>query len=397
MGKIWRLCWMVISACCECSSAVRIALDIDARTSPFLKSTSPSSTTPQVLTAPFTWSHMFLGKLVHQSRVVEVGPRGALFVLYDAEGQTPPPHTSKVAQTTCAPSENALCSTPEGDVLPSALLRSGTAAPTTYNVTASARLTRDPVLRALGRITDACKLEGNGGSRMYHREEAESSEGASTNYTVTACDVLQGTHVLVYEPRTRRLTLRAQTFGPVAYVIVLVSAGIHIGVLAMGPASVSGNWWAFACNGLASIVACAVLYVNGEVHFHSWEDDVLFWANGLCALVSLVRRKDEAYLFALSMMAATLYRTHETPYAPILGYVFGYRTWVQVLQQAQKPASSLWAVWELMLLLTYVSVFCEIAIKPLFIQGGLWRLQLVFHMFITYSLAKYKELSLSSL
>jgi hypothetical protein len=68
-----------------------------------------------------------------------------------------------------------------------------------------------------------------------------------------------------------------------------------------------------------------------------------------------------------------------------------------VLQQAQKPASSLWAVWELMLLLTYVSVFCEIAIKPLFIQGGLWRLQLVFHMFITYSLAKYKELSLSSL
>jgi hypothetical protein len=67
------------------NKAIRIPLDIDLRTSPFLQSTSSTvqSSVPKIVKAPFTWSHNYLGKLLHQANIVEIGPRGALFILYD--------------------------------------------------------------------------------------------------------------------------------------------------------------------------------------------------------------------------------------------------------------------------------------------------------------------------
>lgn len=212
------------------------------------------------------------------------------------------------------------------------------------------------------------------------------------NYTVTACDVLQGTHVLVYEPRARRLSLRTQTFGPAAYLITLLSATMHIAALAQSEAEKLD--WVFPCNCMLSIVACAVLSLKGDVRFYTIEDTVLFWAAAAGGCITLLMHsspKRAAYLFALSLMATALYRTHETPYAGVLGYVFGYRVWAQMLKG--KPEER----WETLAMLAYTSLFCEIAIKPGYAQqGGLWRLQFIFHAFITYCLAKFRELSGSS-
>jgi hypothetical protein len=400
----------------------RIPLDIDMRSTPFLQSTLSSmqgSTMPKIARAPFTWSHMYLGKLLHQSRVVELGPRGALFVMYPHHESTG--GAQMPLSASCITSEKALCVTSEGAVLPSALLNDGTASSAQFNVTATPWLLQESMLRTLAHLLDACKLESNGGARVY-------DANGRPEYTVTACDVVQGTHVLVYEPRLKRVSLRAQTFGPAAYVICLVSATMHIAFLATPAAS--SEVWVFPCNCLLSVVACLVLYLKGEVQFHTLEDEVFFWISGAYALGALLRRRDEAYLFALSMMAAALYRTHETPYAPILGYVLGYRAWMLLLQETKPSVKSPYSSYaptntttttnrlsvggkgaivmagadpqnalglaftELVLLLVYTSLFCEIAIKPLLMQGGMWTLQMVFHTFVTYSLAKYRELSI---
>ena len=363
-------------------SAVRIPLDIDSRTSPFLQSTTSSaqSTVPKIVTAPFTWSHMYLGKLLHQSSVIELGPRGALFVI--KMGSEMGGYRHEPASTTaCMASARALCVTEEGEVLPSAMQMDGTSTPSPLSISPGSDGIQDPVLRVLASLQDACKLDGNGGGRMYVQEEG------LTNYTVTACDVMQGTHVLVYEPRARQLSVRAQTFGPTAYLIILISATMHIAMLA-APVTT----WVFPCNCGLSILSTMVLYFKGDVQFHTVEDEAFFWATAVCALGALAISREEAYLGALSMMAAALYRTHETPYAPVLGYVLGYKAWTQMLTFAAHQQKKQRVVF-LMGMLCYTSLFCEIAVKPLFLQGGLWPLQLMFHTFMTYSLAKYRELS----
>jgi hypothetical protein len=382
-----HLCCLMLSL----AHGVRIPLDIDARSSPFLQSSMgrSQSNVPSIMTAPFTWSHMYLGKLLHQSQVVELGPRGALFVT-----TTSTRAASSPPEATCKPSDKALCVTVRGEVLPSALLNNGTASGLTFQVAEqplSASSTAEAgVLDTLAQFKDACKLQGNGGGRAY-------SWGA--NYTVIACDVLQGTHVLVYEPRVRRLSLRAQTFGPAAYLIILLSATIHIAALAQSEEEEKKDTWAFQYNCVLSIVACMALYVKGEVHFYTVEDTALFWATAVCGLA--VTRTPEGHLFALSLMAAALYRTHETPYASILGYVHGYRVWVQLLSKAKEEKNTLQQqqqqlqLWRALGMMGYTSLFCEIAIKPGYAQSGLWRLQFVFHMFLAYSLAKFRQLSSS--
>lgn len=373
--------------------AVRIPLDTSLRSSPFLQSTALSASqnsVPKVVTAPFTWSHMYLGKLLHQSHIIELGPRGALFLLTETTTHLDP------ISSTCVPSEKALCLTQSGEVLPSAVLKDGSTPPPLL-ISAHAQRIHDPVLRTLASVDDACKMENNGAGRVY------ATGGSDTgNYTVTACDVIQGTHVLVYEPRTRRLALRKQTLGPTAYLIILVSATFHISALASPPTSYP-EAWAYHANCFLSIVACIAVYAKGEMHFYSPEDEALFWVTSACGLIALLRMRHEAYLFALTTITATVYRTHQTPYAPILGYVYGYMAWTQVIlqvhhhhhhqEQQQHHAKSNHSLADLLLLLVSTTLFGEIAIRPFFVHTSQWPLQFVFHAFITYSLAKYKDLS----
>jgi len=411
------------------NKAIRIPLDIDLRTSPFLQSTSSTvqSSVPKIVKAPFTWSHNYLGKLLHQANIVEIGPRGALFILYDntQEDDTKDlkveyQSTINQNQTLCLPSKKALCmiTNEEGEVLPSAFflmnggtLTTATAAPgssVTFNITASEHIIQDSVLKSLWHLMDGCKLEGNGGYRIYNENYNQ-----KPYYTVTACDVLQGTHVLVYEPRTRKLKLYEQSFGPIAYILILISAAMHVAMLALydnnkipEEPSIYG---AFQGNCLLSVIACFILYIKGEVHFHIREDEILFGISCIYTLAALLRKRIEAYLFALNIISAAVYNTYETPYSGIIAYVLGFKVWVQMLQLSKPMMNKnnngmikntkliffLLPLIEFFFLLIYIGIFCEIAVKPLFIMngGGLWKLHFVFHIFIVYSLAKYKDLS----
>jgi hypothetical protein len=338
---------------------VRIPLDLDRRRSPFLHSSSGSGGGFGLV-----WAHAHWGRLLHMSRLVEISPRGILFVPYtDSEEEEAAASSSSVP---CPASSTALCAVREGSlVLPSA-----TEPPPPFEV---GRPDRDSLLGQLALLKDGCPMEGNGWGRVH-------AEGS--NYTATACDVVQGTHLLVYEPHAGRLTLKRQTLGPTGYLIMLIAAIINIYALAP---QTQGSATLPRCNGALSVLGCIVLRLKGEMGFHRLEDEVLFWISAVVALGYLARAEQhrEGGLLTLSLMAATLYRTHETPYAPILAYALAFMSWIKLFAGASDQ----------LVLLLFTSLFCEIALRPQSPNAGVWPITLIFHIFMTFCLAKYRDLA----
>jgi hypothetical protein len=344
------------------SGGLRIPLDIDYAKAPFLQSSTPDG----VVEGPFQWSSAQLGRLLHAASRVEIGPRGLLFVM----GAVPP---LAEADTLCTPSASALCELKGGQlVLPSFSPNVERSFPVTSGPLSDAALNKLALAEDGG-----CQLEGRGGGRKYVEEAQQ--------YTVTSCDVVQGTRLLVYEPRTGRLAVQEQTLGPMAYLIVLVSATVHICALAPTAATTGSlRTWLFQANAVLGIGACMVLCVRGRVAFHTTEDAVLFWLSSVLGLGYLgVGELQEACLQTLNLLGATVYRTHETPYAPILGYTLAFRTWGRLFRGEPLPY--------LLVSLLHASVFSEVALRPQCMHAEVWPLYLVFHLFITYSLAKFQD------
>jgi len=342
-----------------CAGGVRIALDLDLRASPFLHSTAEGLTK-----GGFVWGRAHLGRLLHLSALVEIGPRGALFVPFTDQLSG----GGELVQTRCAPSGAALCVLEEGSVLPSAWSADA------FAFEVGDRL-RDPLLAHLSGVPDSCRLEGNGAGRVY--------VAAGGNYTVLACDVVQGTRVLVYEPHAQGLRVVRQTLGPMGYLVLLVAAVINIYELT--PSTKGLRSW----TGALSVVACCALRVKGELRFHRAEDEGLFWLSALLALAYIAynyrRGGDEVAggLLTLSLIATTVYRTHETPYASMLGYSLAFVAWGKVFTGARDQ----------LVLVLFASLFCEIALRPQSLDAGAWPITLVFHMFMTFCLAKYQDLA----
>ena len=169
-----------------------------------------------------------------------------------------------------------------------------------------------------------------------------------------------------------------QTFGPIAYLLFLVSATLNICAIA----SPDDNWMLWG-NGLFSVLACLLLRLRGLVHFHTRDSEALFWASGACAIAYLIllKKRQEGFLFALSTMAAALYRTQETPYAPIIGYMLGYLTWGKVLCHRAQIAGG---VLDLFVSLLYTTLFCEVALRPQCLYDEIWP---EYYIYFTFSSA----------
>jgi hypothetical protein len=341
--------------------SVRIPLDLDLKRSPFLHSNTDNSLSKY----GFVWGQAHLGRLLHLSHLVEVGPRGVLFVPF-TDSTSPNLLPLHAVMTHCPPSASALCVLEEGSVLPSAVSQE-----TIFQV---GKPQHDPLLSYLAGARDSCQTEGSGWGRIY---------SAGANYTVMACDAVQGTHVLVYEPHgEHRLIVQRQTLGPMGYLVMLIAAIINIYALAQ-----QKEMPLFArCNAALSALACAVLRIKGEMIFHKVEDEVLFWLSVVLALGYLAygEQHKEGVLLSLSLMAASIYRTHETPYAPILGYVLGFYSWDKLFAGAQDH----------LVVLVFTSLFCEIALRPQSQNIGMWPITLASNIFITFCIAKYRDLSL---
>ena len=356
---------------------IRIPLDTQA-SGPFLQSSMVGSQggpyTSKILLAPFTWSNVYLGKLLHGSSLVEVGPRGVRFILYQTGDTLLRREQETVA---CLPSSTALCAMPNGDrVLPS-FVRD--------EVFPVASTAQNPQLKQLAE-SQGCDWEGKGIGRYF---------AGTTLYTVTACDVVQGTHGILYEKN--RMSVYEQTFGPLAYLVILISATIN--VTALG-SPMRKNEIAL-CNAALGIVACLLVHLRGLVHFYTLEDEMLFLGTCACGLgyLVLLKNQPEGYTMALSCIASTLYRTQETPYAPIIAYVMGYQVWVKIHTLCHGHLDGIFLsgpVMDLLVSLVFTVVFCEISLKPQCLYPQVWPIYFLFHFFLCFCLVKYQELCQAS-
>ena len=157
MNRLWCLI-LFINVVVEC---VRLPLSYDSKT-PFLchsvnANTNGKSFSHETLVT-FSWSNVFLGKLLHKSELIEVGPRGVRFIphiFYERLFNNGAIALSK----DCFPSNQALCkvSSNEGWILPS----EGLFTPPIFNITSQNSLLQDVVMRAFASGT-ACHNEEQG-------------------------------------------------------------------------------------------------------------------------------------------------------------------------------------------------------------------------------------------
>ena len=183
---------------------------------------------------------------------------------------------------------------------------------------------------------DACALNGVGRvfASLASSAESEASEGAS--YTVTACDVMQGHLVAVYDTTDGTLHLLTQSFGPMAYFGVIVQSVLCLYYATASSTSLTN---APALVALWLQASCALLLVTQGVPFLTAADAmhaVLWLAVGVAlALHSwLAHAEDEgteACLYALGSLATLMYRTPEHAYAGVLCAVLVVRQWEKLL------------------------------------------------------------------
>lgn len=427
-------------------NGVRLPLSYDSQT-PFLRHSGMANKNGNSFShetvVTFSWSNVFLGKLLHKSDLIEVGPRGVRFIqqlYYDNLFE----YGAMATSNECTASKMALCqvSSNEGWVLPS---EGSWTPPPIFNITSQSNLLKDNVMRAFASET-ACHGETQGAGRAYT---------TSVQYSITSCDILQGKMLIVYHKQSKTVIAYPQSFGPIAYLLILLSAAVSTGgITYLTKISANGNnaieekqitdvsgasyiSMFIIMNALSSIVVCAAVFAESKIHFHTTGDELVFW-NGIWSggfysviilfslffpdvyeqpnnkgpqsksIIQILRRSFEidSCVYALEIISIALYRTPENPYTSILSFYSAVRLWEkvfilchgrnQVTFLSQNGAFHLsWLVHilryiDLFLNLLNFNLICEVGMKPQYVSQEVWIFYFMLLVFITYCLVKYQ-------
>ena len=261
---------------------------------------------------PVQWSSAEMSRWMHESEVVEIGPRGIRFVSMVTYSR------KEKARDVCESTHMALCES-----------RSGLVLPTTGTV----------------RVTGMMNPQFNSSIAKYFYEESDASCAQNgdgrvkvlneTVYTVSACDIMEGRAVIMYRPTSDEILVISQTFGPMAYSVILVTA-----LCCIYGASVQvnkENWWVVyvmrsICGG--GSVACCLLYVMSGITFLCQDDEAHFWLSIVGTWIMILcggaKSITNMSMFMLGSIADALYRGPETPYASIFVVALGVQTWQKV-------------------------------------------------------------------
>ena len=266
---------------------------------------------------PMRWSDAIQLNALHRALWVEVAPRGIRFVELDAA-----PHAD--GGTPCeVATRGALCQTANATLFVSSDF-SAHALEVPWRAAAS----HDPVAGAyIDQTHDACAEHGEGRLLLRPTEAAD-------RMTVTACDVVDGHLVALWDVDTGRLRLTGQTFGPMAYFVMLLEAAacLYLATLPQSPKKTSAV--------VAGVVGGCVAAAAHGIQFATAHDARFFWGIGAWALCLATSgwwlddeaQRREACLHALSMMACAVNRTPENAYAGLLALVLAVRFWDKVLR-----------------------------------------------------------------
>jgi hypothetical protein len=278
---------------------------------------------------PLRWSDATYLNALHRALWVEVAPRGIRFV----ERETSRDPSEDLRGTPClVRTHGALCQTANATLFVSSEF---SAHPVQVPWMASA--SHDAVARAyIDQTHDACAEHGEGRLLLWSGADNNNNNASSMppRMTVTACDVMDGQLVALWDVGVGRMRLTGQTFGPMAYGVMLLQAAACLYVTTL-PKTPSG-----ASAVVVGLVGGCVAAAAHGIQFVTVNDARFFWCIGAWALclaicgwcVDDAAQRREACLHALSMMACAVHRTPENAYAGLLALVLAVRFWDKVLR-----------------------------------------------------------------
>ena len=282
------------------------------------------------------WGEAARLQSVHRARWIEVAPRGIRLVADDGAAGGGRRWSDP---TPCAPVADALCATPHALLFPSPSPSS--AAPSSayayYVVDGASPLIRNDSVAVAYAREDACALHGAG--RVFVPGGTQVLWG----YTVTACDVMEGHLVALYDTVEGTVRLAPQTLGPMAYCILLLQAAGCLYCATSAPSR-------FATYAAASLaVSNALVAAIHGVPFLLQQDAAFFWVQDAFALASAFTHGRDACIHALSATACAVYRSTENAYAGIVCTILLVRAWAGLLRLSPHRAVQCAATWGIVL------------------------------------------------
>jgi hypothetical protein len=308
-------------------------------------------------------------RMLYASDWIEIAPRG----LRSITTRWSYPLASTALRAACnVTSAHALCSfllfgRPPALFLPDDDLPViGIAAATTA---ASARQQLPPVLALFADASlRACAHNGDGRRLVL--------DGPPYYYTITACDIIEGGLVVRFAPMQQQLYVLPQTFGPVAYCIMLSLAAACLYHMTNPPASSA----LMMMVSLLAVTCCVLVWLLHDIPFGAQADALHF---GLMCLACLLRpHTQEACLYALAAFVDAVYRTAENPYALLLCAVLAVRLWQLLL--APHPSKRL----DLTLTAAALCLTLEVGIVPQLAHDHTWPMVLGTSAFVAYAVAR---------
>jgi len=295
---------------------------------------------------PVLWGGSNMIRWLHESQTVEIGARGIRFV----------DSLCTAARTPTEPCESthlALCETVSGLLFPSAI--------------------GDGIM-----VTGMVNPKLNSSASQQYADAASTScdstfDGSGTGrtvvmtmpvYTASACDVMQGHLVTIFS--AGRVMVVPQTFGPMAYTVVLLATLICI----YGASATAETWSLVIC--AAGTLTCCLVYAVSGIPFLTIEDETHFWFSVVSTVLALCFRSPDACLCMLGTIANTLYRSPETPYAAIFVTALAVRAWQKIRSAASTKNSSVWTSLDLLFTVTYLCLTAEIGLVPQFADREDW-------------------------
>ena len=367
---------------------------------PFLYSTSTFSKTNDQI----SWNQQNWLDLIHSSEVIEVSSRGIRSILkehstvYNWWWIPARLRITPLSTDVCRADYEVLCwMGVEGGLFPSKT--------TTVNVTGLMKPNFNSGVLATyaKRSKDSCgdtAGEGWGSGRNIVPNNSV--------YVVSSCDVLNGHLVIMFEPAAQKVFLFSQTFGPMAYFVVLSSSllclyGASGEVFRKFPNSQMPLLLTSLIS-MSSIASCMFLVLVHGIPFVTVGDETNFWVPGILgvwfAVIGIIKREtsqvEDSCIFALVTLTVAMYRTPENPYAGILISIIAIKQWKKCFKLCQASSSggyeSFWKQVDLVATTIYLCLLVEVGLIPQFAEPEDWPVYAAIGMYVSFIVAWYQEI-----
>ena len=309
------------------------------------------------------------GRLLYNSDVLDISREGIRYI----EGfQSVSTTYYTLAQSECVAGASALCelNNSAGSIFP-------TGEPMVYHGSSAAH-----ALTSLVEADSACSLTDTGDGRVYT---------SGTRYDISVCNVQKGRYSMVYIAGKNLFALHQRTFGPMAYVLVLLLCTVNMTGVACVSAVADDQHSAmtlYVANATCS--ACVAIYFLAAHTTQNWttSGDSLYLAFTLTSCVGYcvsgfllhafpdtasastnnmrkVLVQQGACLHAIDTLSIMIYHTPETPYSSLLLIMLAARAWSRITRCAD-PSEDVtwWLIADAVICGTHLALLAELGVLP---------------------------------